>query len=233
MSNDAPPTKAKQKPTKLDHVARVLLVDDHPVVRMGFAQIIDDESDMEVCGQADDAAQALRLIEQTKPDLALIDISLEKESGLELVKQIKARGDKMAVLIASMHDESLYAERAIRAGAAGFVNKREAVTELVTAIRRVLNGKIYLSEAMTDRLLNHVVSGPEAKPDETSVDALSDRELEIFEMLGRGLTAREIAQSLHLSIKTVDTYRSHIKSKLKLRNNSELSVHAAAWVLEH
>jgi DNA-binding NarL/FixJ family response regulator len=221
----------RDEPRPTDAPARVMLVDDHPIVRFGFAQLIEDEPDMAVCGQAADAGDALKLIPELDPDLIVIDITLEGMNGIELIKQIHSRYDAVKMLVASMHDETLYAERALRAGAKGYVNKHEATTELVHAIRRVLKGKLYLSDRMTDRMMERAVTGEE-EPTQSSIDTLSDRELEIFELLGRGMTARQIADKLHLSIKTVDTYRSHIKSKMKLKNNSELAVHAAKWVLE-
>ena len=221
----------RDEPRPTDAPARVLLVDDHPIVRFGLAQLIEDEPDMAVCGQATDAGEAMKMIPELDPDLIVVDITLDGTNGIELIKQIKAQRESAKMLVASMHDETLFAERALRAGAKGYVNKHEATTELVHAIRRVLKGKIYLSDRMTDRMMERAVSGEE-DPNESSIDALSDRELEIFELIGRGMTARQIAQKLHLSIKTVDTYRSHIKGKMNLKNNSELAVHAAKWVLE-
>ena len=212
---------------------RLLLVDDHPIVRFGMKQLIEAEPDLRVCGEADNTSDAIKLIDTLKPHLALIDLSLHEESGIELIKQIKARGDDIKMLVLSMHDESIYAERVVRAGAMGYVNKNEAATELVTAIRQVLANHIHLSPAMTGRMLGRAMGKPSEALLASPLDAMSDRELEIFQLMGRGLTARQIADSLYLSIKTIDTYRRHIKDKLKIQSNSELTVFAANWARDH
>ena len=202
----------KSKKTDRKREARILIVDDHPVVRRGTAELIADEPDLEVCGEAADMSDALRQLETTRPDLALIDISLKTGSGIELIKQAKARNDKIKMLVCSMHDEVLYAERCLRAGAMGYIMKQEDTDQLIYAIRRVLAGKIYLSLTMTDRLLKGLAdrdqeSGP------SSINLLSDRELEVFEGIGEGLTTSQVAERLHLSIKTIEAYRENIKKK--------------------
>jgi DNA-binding NarL/FixJ family response regulator len=210
---------------------RILLVDDHPVVRKGLTALIEEEEDLEVCGEAADSMEALEQIDKLQPDLVVVDISLKKGDGLDLVKQIRSRDKVLYVLVASMHDESLFAERALRAGAQGYINKEEASTNIIAALRQILSNKIYLSAAMTDRLIQRLTN-PEAVPGELAVDRLSDRELTVFEQIGQGRTTRQIAEQLHLSIKTVETYRENIKTKLNLANGAELSRHAVQWVLE-
>jgi DNA-binding NarL/FixJ family response regulator len=212
-------------------VYRVLIVDDHPIVREGLAAIINREPDLEVCGQAGGLAQAMRLFQQERPDLVVADVSLEDGNGLELVKELVAQDAGIKVLVQSMHEESLYAERSLRAGARGYVNKEEAPGQIVNAIRQVLRGRVYLSSRMTDRLLHRSVRGFE--PDRSPIESLSDRELEVFEQIGRGMTTRRIAQNLYLSPKTIETYRENIKTKLNLKNATELTQHAVQWVLEN
>lgn len=216
------------------HVSTILLVDDHPIVRFGLRQLIEAQPDLRVCGETDNAGDAQMMIGKLHPDLAVVDLSLNSGNGIELIKQIKARGDAPKMLVVSMHDEGTYAERAIRAGAMGYINKNDATTELVAAIRRVLANHIHLSAEMTGRMLGRVMGRKsEDAPQDSILGGLSDRELEIFELMGRGLTAREIAANLFLSIKTVDTYRRHIKEKLKIETNTELTVFAANWVRDH
>jgi DNA-binding NarL/FixJ family response regulator len=210
---------------------RILLVDDHPIVRKGLAALIEEEDDLEVCGEAADSIEAMQQVESLQPDLVVVDISLKKGDGLDLVKQLKSRNRGIHVLVASMHDESLFAERALRAGAQGYINKEEASTNIISALRHVLANKLYLSPAMTDRLLQRIAQ-PESEPGQPAVDRLSDRELTVFALIGQGRTTRQIAEQLHLSIKTVETYRENIKSKLNLANSAELSRHAVQWVLE-
>jgi len=212
--------------------ARVLLVDDHALVRRGLADLVGDEPDLEVCGEAADAAEALARVAELCPDVVVVDLSLKTGHGLDLIKRLRARDDGPKVLVLSMHDEALFAERALRAGALGYVNKQEAPAKVVEALRQVLAGKVYLSGTMTERLLKRAAGGAETGgrlPSET----LSDRELTVFDMIGQGLATREIAERLHLSIKTVETYREHIKAKLGLKNSAELGRHAAQWVLEN
>jgi DNA-binding NarL/FixJ family response regulator len=209
--------------------ARILLVDDHPVVLQGLTQIVNQEAGLMVCGQALKADGALQAIEQLKPDLAVVDISLRGTSGLDLVKTLKDRYPRLAVLVLSMHDESLYAERVIRAGARGYIMKEEASDKLLNAIRRVLEGGIYLSEKMSSKLLSQLVNRPRRK-EGSSIDFLGDRELEVFRLIGQGNSTRQIAEKLHLSVKTVESHREHIKEKLKLGSATELMQHAFQWV---
>ena len=210
-------------------MAQIMIVDDHPLVRTGFAQLIGDTPDLKVCGEAADMANALKLIESTSPDLAIIDLSLAGGSGLDLIEHIKARGRNMLMLVASMHEESLYAERVLAAGARGYINKQEAQDKIIQAIRQVLNGKVYLSELMTERILNNMVSSSDEKRD---IDALSNRELQVFEMIGQGLATSKMAAQLNLSIKTIETHQAHIKKKLNLSSAHELTHRAIRWLLE-
>lgn len=217
---------------KPSNPARILIVDDHPIVRRGLAQLIGDEADLEVCGEAGDVPEALRLVNDTQPDLVLIDISLRDGNGIELIKQLKSRDDGLRMLVSSMHDESLFAERCLRAGAKGYISKEEAAEKVVGAIRTVLQGKIYLSAYLADNLLHRMIGGEDSL-EHSPIDSLSDRELEVFGLIGQGLTTRKIAEKLHLSPKTVETYRENIKSKLNLKNAAELNRHAVQWALEN
>lgn len=212
--------------------ARILIVDDHPLVRSGLRRLIEFEDDLEVAGEACDTSDALKMIEHVQPDVAVVDISLKNGSGIELIKQIKNRYPAVKVLVSSMHDESLYAERTLRAGALGYVNKEEPGNVMIDAIRQVLRGEIHLSSNMVDRVLHRVAHG-EGQLQRPSIENLSDRELEVFEFIGRGLTTRQIAGKLHLSVKTVETHREHIKTKLNLKNSTELTRHAVRWILEN
>lgn len=208
---------------------RILLVDDHPLMRQGLALALAEEPDFEVVGQAADAEEALSAFDRLAPDLVIVDISLPGMSGLELTKHLAAIRERLPILVVSRHDEALYAERAIRAGARGYVMKLEAGDLIVEAIRHVLRGGIYLSEEMKDRMLFGAASGSKT-PTQTPLEVLSDRELEVFEMTGRGRTTREIAERLHLSVKTVESYRARIKTKLNLSTAAELMQHAVQWV---
>ena len=190
---------------------RILIVDDHPLVRTGFAQLIGDCPDLEVCCEAADMAEALRLIDSNPPDLAIIDLSLAGGSGLDLIERVKSRNPNILMLVASMHDEALYAERVLAAGARGYINKQEAQESIIRAIRQVLAGKVYLSEAMTDRLLSGLVDVRDEKRD---IERLSNRELQVFELIGQGVPVSQIASQLNLSIKTIETHQAHIKKKL-------------------
>lgn len=209
--------------------SRILLVDDHPVVRLGFAQLLSHEHDLSICGEAASAAEGLELAERLEPDLVLLDISLPGESGLELLKRLRKLRPGMPVLICSMHDEMLFAERAIRAGARGYIGKREAPDELVTAVRAVLAGERYLSPRFA-QLLDAAGRGSRAELP-GPVSALSDRELEVFELIGRGVGTREIAERLGISVKTAETYRENIKQKLMIESAPALARRAVAWVL--
>lgn len=207
----------------------VLIVDDHPIVRQGLAQLIDQEDDLHVCGQAEDAHEAMRAIRELSPDMVVVDISLKDTSGIELIKDIKVHYPDLPVLTLSMHDEGVYAERAMRAGARGYIMKQEATEKVVTAIRRVLSGEVYVSEGMAAKMVSKLVAGP-AKTGGSPVDRLSDRELEVFRLIGAGYGTREMAEKLHLSIKTIETYRAHIKDKLDLVDANELLRTAITWV---
>ena len=210
-------------------MTRILLVDDHPLLRQGIAQTIGAEPDFEVAGQAGDAEEALEMFDEVAPDLVVTDISLPGMNGLELLKNLLALHPDLPVLVVSRHDEELYAERAVRAGARGYVSKLAAGDEIVTAIRRVLRGGIHLSEDLKDKMLFGAAAGVKDGM-QTPLEVLSDRELEVFEMTGRGIPTREISERLHLSVKTVESYRSRIKTKLGLANGTELMKHAVAWV---
>ena len=212
--------------------SRVFVVDDHPLVRRGLVELIAGEPGLEVCGEASDADEALQHAKATQPDLIVIDISLKGTSGIELIKQIKALDIDAKMLVSSMHDESLFAERALRAGAMGYVNKEEATEKVLKAIHDVLAGRIYLSPETTDHLLRRFASSSEV-PMQSPIDTLSDRELEVFALIGRGQATRQIADNLHISIKTVETYRDHIKTKLNLETGAALTRHAVQWVLEN
>ena len=207
----------------------VLIVDDHPIVRQGLTQLIDQEDDLHVCGQAEDAHEAMRAIRELSPDMVVVDISLKDTSGIELIKDIKVRCPDLPVLTLSMHDEGVYAERAMRAGARGYIMKQEATERVVTAIRRVLSGDVYVSEGMAAKMVSKLVAGP-AQTGGSPVDRLSDRELEVFRLIGTGYGTREMAEKLHLSIKTIETYRAHIKDKLDLVDANELLRTAITWV---
>jgi DNA-binding NarL/FixJ family response regulator len=212
--------------------ARILIVDDHPIVREGYEQLISRHDDLEVCGVAADSADALRQIEKTGPDLVIVDLSLKNGNGLELCKQIKVRFTHVRMLVSSMHDEILFAERVLRAGAMGYINKEQTTGNLVKAIRQVLSGKIYLSDEMNNRMLCRAV-GSDHYSEESPISSFSDRELEVFELIGQGVTIRQIASRLKLSPKTVESYRENLKNKLNVESSSELTRHAVQWVLEN
>lgn len=209
--------------------AKIYLVDDHPIVRKGITQVINQEEDLEVCGSTDSADQTLRDVERLKPDCVIVDISLEGISGIDIVKGLKTRYPGLYTMVLSMHDESIYAERALRAGARGYVMKKEASEKIVGAIRHVLTGKIFLSDDMSSRLLEKMATGGHEE-DASPLDLLTNRELEIFRMIGRGYKPRDIAKELNLSPKTIETYRDHIKKKLNLSSASELARVAVDWV---
>ncbi|MEE9153606.1 MAG: response regulator transcription factor [candidate division NC10 bacterium] len=208
---------------------RILIVDDHPIVREGLTTIINEQTDLVVCGEAEDAQTALEAVGTLRPDLMIVDISLKGINGIELVKLIQRRYEKMPILVLSMHDESLYVERVLRAGARGYIMKQEGTEKVVTAIHKILGGDIYVSEAMRKKLLR---TFQESQPETSgpSVERLSDRELEVFRLIGQGYGTRQIADTLHVSVKTVNTYRQHIKEKLKFETGSELLRHAIQWV---
>jgi len=210
-------------------MANILIVDDHPLVRAGFAQLIGDTDDLKVCGEAGDMSTALTLLNTITPDLAIIDLSLAGGSGLDLIEHIKARNSGILMLVASMHDESLYAERVLALGARGYIHKQEAQEKIIPAIRQVLNGKVYLSEKMTARILDSIVNGVD---DRSGIHALSNRELQVFEMIGQGIPPGKMAQQLNISTKTIETHQAHIKKKLGLTSAYKLTHSAIRWLLE-
>jgi DNA-binding NarL/FixJ family response regulator len=206
----------------------VLVVDDHPLMRQGLAILINQQQDMQVCGEAEEAQAAMHAIAQLRPDIVILDISLSGPDGLELLKNIRAADPDLPVLVLSMHDEAIYAERALRARANGYIMKQEATEKVLVAIRRILNGEIYLSERMSNKMLQQYIGGTPSTI-QSRIASLSDRELEVFRLIGEGRATREIAEELHLSIKTVETYQAHIKEKLALRSGRELIQHAIQW----
>lgn len=210
---------------------KVLIVDDHPAVREALTLRIDRCGDLQVCGEADDVAAALHQVETENPDVVVIDISLKTGNGIDLIKRLKTRASPPRMLVWSMYDETLYAERALRAGAMGYVSKEKETGEIITAIRRILAGRVYVSQAMSDRLMTRAAgrSVQEASP----AGLLSDRELQVYQLIGQGLKTREIADRLHLSVHTVETHRQRIKDKLQIENTAILSREAAQWVLEN
>ncbi len=208
--------------------AKVLLVDDHPLVREWLANLINQQSDLEVCGEADNAPKALQMIGVVNPAVAIVDISMEGGSGLELIKNIKAGYPNVMVIVLSMHDEALYGERALRAGARGYIMKREATKRVLEAIRSVLGGKLYLSDKMAMLMAEKFVEG-RPKTAGSVIEKLSDRELEVFQLLGRGYSTRQIADELHVSFKTVQSFCARIKEKLNFANAAELLREAVRW----
>ena len=207
---------------------RILIVDDHPMMRQGLAQLIGAEPDLAICGEAENAERALDSIGDLKPDLVLADISLPGKNGLELIKDFHAMQPGLPVLVISMHDESLYAERVLRAGGRGYIMKQEGGKKLMLAIRQVLEGKIYVSEKMSAEILE-MFSGRRAGTESSPVEKLTDREFEVFQLIGQGKGTRESAEKLHLSIKTVEVHRANIKAKLKLKSASEMIRFAVRW----
>ena len=225
-------TKERPKAAPLKSKAkRIVIVDDHPLFRKGLEQLINSSDDaFHICGEAGDAAEGMTVIRQLKPDLAIVDLSLPGANGIELIKNIRAEFSKIPVVILSMHDESLYALRALRAGAQGYVMKQEALENVIVAIREVLAGRPYLSTEMSAQLITNFASGSkESNP----TDKLSDRELEILELIGKGRDVREIAKALHISAKTVETHRAHIKEKLNLKNARQVTRFAVQWLESH
>lgn len=210
----------------------ILLVDDHPMVRRGIAELINAEPDLEVAGEAATMQEALAQLSKARPGLVIVDVSLDGNNGIELMKNISARASAPPILAYSMHDESIYAERALRAGAKGYVMKQAPPEALLSAVRQILKGKLYLSEPMSDRLLGKLVgAGTSAAAAASPIDKLSDRELEVLQLLGKGLGTAQIADKLCLSVKTIETYREHLKQKLNLANGQELLRYAIEWSL--
>jgi DNA-binding NarL/FixJ family response regulator len=215
-------------PAEPKKIHRILLVDDHPVVRDGLAEAIDREPDLKVCGVAETRAEGMQVAERTSPDLAIVDLRLRGSSGLELIKDLHSRCPRLLILVVSMQDEAIYAERALRAGARGYVTKQHATRYILLAIRRVLAGGIYLSEKIATSVIERLVAHPEAPGDGVG-DLLTDRELQVLEFTGKGLGTREVAAQLGLDVKTVESYRARIKEKLRLRDASELLQFAIRW----
>ncbi len=209
---------------------KIFVVDDHPIVRQGIAQLINQEEDMMLAGEAGDASEALKGIDKIKPDLVTVDISLKGSSGIELTKSILLNHPKMPILIISMYDEPLYGERVLKAGAKGYLIKQEAIDNVVTAIRKVLSGEIYLSEKMRDSLVHKFVKGKTSVTG-SPLETLTDRELEILQLIGQGLSTHKISEDLHISVKTVESHYSNIKNKLNLKNAHELIQYAIKWHL--
>jgi len=208
---------------------KIFIVDDHPIVRKGLTQLINQENDLVVCGEAESANSALEVLKKLKPDLAIVDISLQGVDGIELIKTMKIRYSNLPVLVVSMHDESVFAERALRAGARGYIMKQEAIERMMEAIRRVLKGDLYISGRVSENIVKRFIDGKTEIPS-SPIEVLSDRELEVFQLIGQGYGTSRIAQELHLSIKTVESYRANIKEKFKLKNAAELMKHAVHWV---
>jgi len=210
---------------------KVFLVDDHPLVRESLASLIERQPDLSVCGEADNPAEALAGIAVSRPDVAIVDLSLGERTGLDLIRDLKTSHPRVAVLVLSMHDEQLYAERALRAGARGYIMKREATRNVILAIRRVREGRVVVSEALAETLAARLVGGVSGGPD-SPVATLSDRELEVFRLVGEGRTTRQIADTLHLSIKTVQAYYARIKDKLGAGSANEMLREAIRWIEE-
>jgi DNA-binding NarL/FixJ family response regulator len=208
---------------------RIVIVDDHPLFRKGLEQLIHSDGTFAVCGEAGSAAEAMGVIRKLDPDLVIVDLTLPGANGIELIKNIRAEFPKLPILVLSMHDESLYALRALRAGAKGYVMKHEAVTNVVQAIHEVFNGRSYLSPAMAEQVITKFAQGP-SKGEVDATERLSDRELEILELIGKGNEVPQIAKTLHLSPKTVETHRAHIKEKLNLANARQVARFAVQWV---
>lgn len=208
--------------------AKVFMIDDHPIVRQGLGLLINRELDLTVCGEAESAQSALRTVGSAQPDVLIVDISLNGPDGLDLLKSMRSRYPNLPVLILSMHDESIYAERSLRAGAQGYIMKQEATEKVLVALRRILSGEIYVSERIANRMLQRYIGSPNSdRP--SSIADLTDRELEVFRLIGEGHSTRQIAEDLHLSVKTVESYQAHIKDKLSLRSARELVQHAIQW----
>ena len=219
------PAKAKSKPAK----KHILIVDDHPMMRQGLAQLINNEPDLSVAWEADNAGQALEVISTQAPDLVIADISLPDKNGLELIKDIHVLRPGVPILVVSMHDETLYAERVLRAGGRGYIMKQQGGKKLMEALRQVLGGQIYVSEKISARILEMFSAG-RSKTSESPMGRLSDREFEVFQLIGEGKGTREIAEKLNLSVKTVEVHRANIKEKLNLKTATDLVRQAVRWV---
>jgi DNA-binding NarL/FixJ family response regulator len=219
-------TQPAERPT-----TKILVVDDHPMIRERLAELIGQEPDLAVCGEAEDSNQAIKAARELQPDLAIVDITLKDTYGIELIKHLKEILPKLPVLVLSMHDESLYGERALRAGAKGYLTKQEASKKVIPAIRRILAGEIYVSDEMAATLL-HKIAGGAAPGGESPTDVLTDRELEVFQLLGQGRTVRQIADDLFVSVKTVEAHREHIKQKMNFKSSAELLRYAIQFTMK-
>ena len=218
--------------SQTDTVNNIVIVDDHPLIRRGMRQLFETEKSLRVCGEAASVAHGLDEIKRCCPDLAIIDISLPDGSGFDLIKRLQVIQPNLLILVSSMHDERLLADRTLRAGAKGYVNKQETPDHLIEAVKKILSGKIYLSEEMTERLLQNKYNGGAAGFICSPINALSNREIEVFEIIGEGFSTVKIAEQLSLSVKTIETHRAHIKEKLNISSSSELTRSAVQWLLE-
>ncbi len=206
---------------------KILIIEDHPIVRKGFSMLINQDDELKTIGEAGDYHSALDMVRKTKADLILLDLSLGDGNGIELIKEVKVINPALPVLVVSLHDENLYAERALKAGARGYIMKSEATDNILTAIKKIINGEVYLSDGMKDKLINRVAGTD--REGSSPMDILSDREFEVFQFIGDGRTTKEIAEILNLSVKTVETYKSHIKSKLEIKDSTDLIRRAVEW----
>jgi DNA-binding NarL/FixJ family response regulator len=209
-------------------VKKIVVVDDHPIVRRGFVLLLSQEPDFEVVGEAEAPGEAMEIISKTRPELVLVDLSLKNGDGLEMIKDLAKQYPELLMLAVSLHDETVYAERALRAGAKGYIMKSEATENVMVAVRQVLSGGIYLSKKMNERMLTKFASGESDNRDDP-VNNLSDREFEVFQLIGKGYDTRSIANELFLSVKTIETYKSHLKTKMELKNSTELMQRAVEW----
>ncbi len=215
---------------QLNQTASIMIVDDHPIVANGIQQLIDREPDMKVIQSVQDAESAIKFIEKLTPDLLVVDISLKgSTNGIDLIKSLKKRYPKIKSLVLSMHEENLYAERAIKAGAKGYIMKNDLTDNIVKAIRSILSGNLYLSETITSKLLNHMVNEEEEKDDEKEIKKLSDREFEVFQFISKGVKTSDIAKEINISVKTVEAHKLRIKNKLNLKSSTELNKYAIEW----
>jgi len=222
---------ARRHQPRIKPKIRCLIVDEHPIVREGLRSLLTKQSDFEICGEADCLLDALRLVEQTHPDIVTVAISLKNSDGLSLIRRIRDLDPSIRMLVCSLFDDALYAERALHAGAMGYINKHEPTDTIVQAIRQILSGRVYLSHGMSDRLAQRLVGGRD-QVRLPIVEILSDRELEVFRMIGEGLTSEQIARKLHIGVKTIETHRRRIKSKLNLENTAQLARNAAQWAMK-
>ena len=226
---DAPGTAVPVSAAAAPVRHRILLVDDHPFMRAGLAQLIDHQPDMMVCGEAGNPVEAMQAVVSTKPDLVLSDLTMPGRSGLEFIKDLRAAHENLAILVVSMHDESVFAERSLRAGARGYIMKEAGGENLLAAIRQILRGEVYVSPRMSARILEGL-SGSRPRGSSSPIEKLTDREFEVFQLIGQGKSTRDIAEQLHLSQKTVDVHRANIREKLELTDVTALIRHAVRWV---